>query len=370
MDRKLPAWASAPPPGYPGAIPPPGAKAAAGWQNGEEPPAGTFNWVFQAVSDVDNEVANAIVGTGGVLDGTRTDQLLGTIRRGRAVQAMTALRVVKDIGSGTLKAIARARSTGTVVVVGAAALIRSGGKGADFVARTAASPFVNDFNDVVYDPGMGLFLAVGNSGEIQSSPDGTAWTRRASAGSNFYAIASSGAGLAVTVGSNDTKYSTNGTTWTPGTGLPTTTVSYVAWVQNGFIALTDAGEVYRSVNGATWSLVLDAAVSGEPGVKLVHDPTVGAFVHVGPNIHWSLDGITWTQIHDSVPLAESVFVAPYLWGTTVSGALGIMLNGRTAVTNNRPADFVVDYLALASMRWFDAQVWALSGSKILVGGSL
>ena len=60
-----------------------------------------------------------------------------------------------------------------------------------------------------------MFVTVGDSGTILTSPDGTSWTKRTSGTSEYLFGVTYGNGLFVTVGNSGTILtSTDGTTWT------------------------------------------------------------------------------------------------------------------------------------------------------------
>jgi hypothetical protein len=386
MELKLPTWASAPPAGYPGAVQPPAPKAAAGWQNGEEPPAGTFNWVFQAVSDVSNEVANAIVGAGHALDAARTDQLLAAIQtligRAQLKTALTTLRVIHDtaVGPQTLAALARAPgAAGRAIAVGTAATIQAnGGPHTNFAAQTAAAPFTSDFNDITYDPTLGLFIAVGKAGEIQTSTGNGTWTRRATGGTHFRKVLTNGLGLCVAVGEqNLIKYSTEGTTWNTASAPPpfgSRTHSGLACGAGVFVSVTESSDIASSLDGSTWTVRRDVDFAGGSGV-VVYDQALG-FIFAGDSsedVYRSADGLAWTKIHDQVSV-NGLVGSPYGWLGMAASPDGTSVEGRySSIAVDQPADFIVDYLTSDQIRWMkfiDGQLWALGGTKIYLGGVL
>jgi hypothetical protein len=139
-----------------------------------------------------------------------------------------------------------------------------------------------NFLALVY--GGGVYVAVGGSGgtsAIASSPDGITWTSRTAPagatqtysgvayGPTGYGNASTSVGLfvAITTGSNITAYSTNGTTWTRGGDLPSsTTWSTVKYGNGRFVALaTGTTTVAYSYNGgANWYTSTSAGSAGLP----------------------------------------------------------------------------------------------------------
>src|SRR5690349_7005180 len=62
--------------------------------------------------------------------------------------------------------------------------------------------------------GNGLFVGVGELGEIVTSPDGATWTERESGTTDFFARVVYGAGRFVAVGASNIATSSDGITWT------------------------------------------------------------------------------------------------------------------------------------------------------------
>src|SRR6185436_1537463 len=116
---------------------------------------------------------------------------------------LTTVRKVADAGAQPLYALARAPVSspgikGQAIAVGVAASIQANtGPCSLFVTQTAASPFTGTFFDIAYDVTLGLFIAVGETGEIQTSTGNGTWTRRSSATVDLYKIATNGLGLCV-----------------------------------------------------------------------------------------------------------------------------------------------------------------------------
>lgn len=76
--------------------------------------------------------------------------------------------------SGTFMGVAYGASL--LVAVGATGEIQTSANGTAWTHRTAAASYAGAFQAVCF--GNGLFVAVGASGEIQTSPDGITWTHR------------------------------------------------------------------------------------------------------------------------------------------------------------------------------------------------
>lgn len=256
------------------------------------------------------------------IDDTRYDQLANVVIRSR--------RIARAQGEGTeilnlsgITVVASPALTRGVtcmvntaarrlVVVGSGGGIYTsdaGGGSGSWTARTAAGGYVSQFNDVIGENGFPC-VAVGQSGEIQSSADGTTWTQRVSGtAQEITRIASSSARLVAVALAGVTVTSTDGTTWSAGGTInggnfAANAVVYVGgvWVASGVSAPTNRNtSIYRSTdNAATWAAVdlssvlaadeyvLDVQASG--GVLVAH--VIGAAL-VSRTIY-SLDlGLTW-----------------------------------------------------------------------------
>lgn len=394
MDLKLDQWATTPPAGYPGSVSPPPAKRIAGWANGEEPPAGFFNHAWDALADTQNELANLISGAGLTRSESNLSQVLAAIQtligRAQLKTALTTVRAIHDTGIGaqTLVALARASNgtyAGRSIAVGTAATIQANsGPGTNFVAQTAAAPYAGDFTDITYDPALRLFVAVGKSGEIQTSSGNGTWARHPTAAGHFYKVVSDGLGLCVAVGQVGTiRTSTNGTTWftpAPG-GMPTFSGDSkgLAFGAGMFVLATPSGSVASSPNGYAWTTRIEQSLA-DANAHVVYDPALG-FICAGDSaddVYHSADGITWDQIHDSIPSFAStpngLIASPYGWLAMSRTADGTSVAARySATAADQPADFTIDYVTsdqLTWMKFIDGQLWALGGTKIYLGGVL
>jgi len=301
---KFPTWAT----DGTNVVEPPDAKKATGWVPLEEPPSSWFNWwqnnvnawvewldasilaasgatalQMQKIAALNLTVRMAAGGFTGnfycaafgvVSGGYRTWVAVGA--KGQYSRddcqtwsaASTDLEIVGiwygvAFGAGVFVTVGADSAGG-----GATPLIRSSTDGSGWTARTlGGTPAAGDtLRAVTY--GGGLFVAVGDNGHIQTSPDGVTWTKRmaASATDDLAAVAyRSGHFVAVGgVGSTAVaEYSTDGITWSR-----VTFPASVAWM-NAIAASDDAfvafgnkvapdnndAIAYTSTDGATWTLV-------------------------------------------------------------------------------------------------------------------
>jgi hypothetical protein len=100
-----------------------------------------------------------------------------------------------------------------------------------------------------------LFIAVGGSGTILTSPDGTTWTAQTSGTSNdLRSVAYDGSSTIVAVGFSGTILtSSDGTTWTSRTSGTSININNVAYGNNQFVVVGDNGTTLYSSDGITWT---------------------------------------------------------------------------------------------------------------------
>ena len=144
--------------------------------------------------------------------------------------------------------------------------------------------------------GDGLYVAVGDSGKLTTSPDGITWTTRTSGfGATAIRSVTYGDGLYVAVGDSGTMTtSPDGTTWTTRTsGFGTTLIFRVTYGDGLYVAVGSSGTMTTSTDGITWS----TRTSGF-GTTAIYGVTYGdgLYVAVGGSgkMTTSTDGITWT----------------------------------------------------------------------------
>ena len=101
----------------------------------------------------------------------------------------------------------------------------------------------------------GLFIAVGASGTLLTSSDGTTWTSRTSGTTNnLRAVAYDGSSTLVAVGFSGTILtSSDGTTWTSRTSGTSKDINNVHYGNSSFVAVGDNGTLLSSTDGITWS---------------------------------------------------------------------------------------------------------------------
>ena len=188
--------------------------------------------------------------------------------------------------------------------------------------------------------GDGLYLAVGNSGTLTTSPDGITWTSRTSGfGSTGIRDVTYGDGLYVAV-ARDGKLSSSpdGITWTSRTsGFGSGAISAVTYGDSLFVAVGDGGALTTSIDGTTWT----TRTSGF-GTSVIYGVTYGdgLYVAVGDTgkLTTSTDGITWTSRTSGfgttriygVTYGDGLYVAVGLSGTLTTSTDGTTWTTRTS----------------------------------------
>jgi hypothetical protein len=107
--------------------------------------------------------------------------------------------------------------------------------------------------------GAGLFVGVGDTGAIYTSPDGITWTVRVSPAVNNWTSVTYGNGLFVTVSSGGTGraiYSSDGITWTASTSMDADAPLQVAYGDGYFLSVCSGAVIYKSTDGITWTKLI------------------------------------------------------------------------------------------------------------------
>jgi hypothetical protein len=158
--------------------------------------------------------------------------------------------------------------------------------------------FTTDIQGVAY--GNGTFVAVGESpsytGRIMYSTDGITWTEGTGA-VPAYTVYSIVYGDKFVAGAGGTvSHSTDGITWSAATTQPASFGIFkgIAWNGTLYVAVDNGGEIATSPDGDVWTVV-----PGTPSISSFYDVAYGAgkFVAVATGkMLSSPDGTTWTEI--------------------------------------------------------------------------
>lgn len=156
-----------------------------------------------------------------------------------------------------------------------------------------------------------LFVAVGSSGEIYSSPDGLTWTARVLSGNALYSVASSGS-LWIAVGETGTvKTSPNAIDWTSRTPPTGQDLHGIAWNGVFFVAVGKAGTILTTIDGISWT----PRSSGTVDNLFAVGATASLLVAAGSTalILTSPDAVTWTPRSSVAGTASSIIHADGRW---------------------------------------------------------
>lgn len=151
--------------------------------------------------------------------------------------------------------------------------------------------------------GNGRYVAAGNNGDIESSPDGVTWTKEPSGTTQRLGGVAFGGGLFVVTGLEGGLFTSPGDgVWTRRTSGTTNIVGRVAYGNGRFVALTHTNAVLVSTNGIdwTWHVVSAASTNLEPGFITIESGIAfgnGEFVMglINGAILYSADGVNWTE---------------------------------------------------------------------------
>lgn len=210
---------------------------------------------------------------------------------------------------------------GIYVAVGSSGTILTSVNGTDnWQIYNSGAADLNGVACGVDGSGGSLFAAVGNGGTILTSSDGTAWNIQSPSTTTeaVYGI-TYGGGQFVAVGNSGTILtSADGTTWTSitnsGTPYTANTLYGITSGPDGyggtiFIAVGSGGTILTSNDGETWSDYSNSSVSTDDllGVACGLDGNGDClFTAVGSNgtILTSSDGTAWTRAANPVPAAN------------------------------------------------------------------
>jgi len=307
VELKLDQWATTPPVGYPGTVSPPPGKRAAGFTNGEEPPAGYFNHAWDALADVQNELKNLITHAGLTpveSDLTQVRQAIERLSNRRAeLHGITQWVDLRVSGAANTTRAIGAGPQAVVAVGGSPTRIHTLAHNAfAWVTPSTAAGYAGQFNDVHWSE-YNRFIAAGTAGEIQTSVDGLTWTRSVTGGADLNAGAS-GEDCAVVVGNAGVIKVGTGfgdvETWTTATSAyPSESMNGIAYSEplDIFCAVGTGQRIQcGDVTGATWVPSTLPAGGGTTFKGILWSDRHQIFIAWSAfGIFTSPDGMTWTQ---------------------------------------------------------------------------
>jgi len=230
----------------------------------------------------------------------------------------------------------------------AACLRRSTNRGASFGAATVVNAGWSSSSVRAMDFGAGVFVIVGDGGNIWSSTDGITWTQRTSGTTNALTRVRFDNGVFIAAGGSNILRSSDGITWTSvGTSLPGGTCQCLSFVgNNSWVAGFSTGSNFlQSVdNGLSFST--RSIAGGYTSVISVAGNGTG-FVLAGHNlgtVSYSLNyGASWTNIGSVTGLSANtsvVFYAGVFWIRSSGNANTVVSINPVPISASSAVDFV------------------------------
>ncbi|MFC5404740.1 immunoglobulin-like domain-containing protein [Cohnella soli] len=220
----------------------------------------------------------------------------------------------------------------TFVAVGISGTIITSSDGTSWTNQTSGTP--NQLNSITY--GNNMFVAVGAAGTIITSSDGMSWTSRTSGIAAMLISVAYGNGMYVAVGENGTIVTSNdGVNWTSRSSGITDNLNGVTFGNNTYVAVGNFGKIVTSSNGTNWTSRTSNVTYHIRSIAY----KVGKFVAVtqsGPVV-LSSDGISWmyessgtANAYYSIIYANNTFVAVGVSGKIITSSDGTSWTSQTS----------------------------------------
>lgn len=246
--------------------------------------------------------------------------------------------------AGSLQSICWSTALSLFVAVGPSGTVQTSPDAITWTSQTAAA--ANNWRSVCWSPDLNLFVAVssdGSTNQVMTSANGIAWTLRASAASSraWSSVCwSSSLSLFVAV-ANDTATtqtvmtSPDGAAWTLRSVATTKGWTSVCWASSLgiFLAVGNSGgsgsglpKAMSSLNGTAWTI---RSISAGAYASVCWSGSV--FVAVGPNdgaqVSTSPDGITWTS---RTPASANTWVS-VCWSSSLGLFVAVSIDGTNRI---------------------------------------
>ena len=147
--------------------------------------------------------------------------------------------------------------------------------------------------------GNGIYLACSQSGTLAAramiSSDGVNWVM-SNPGAVVWLRAGFGGGVFVVLGQSNGAYTTDGTTWGAGTGVPNINWQGMAFANGRFVAVGSNGGLLTSTNGINWTQLTTPNTNNWYAVAYGNNiwTSLANTTTNGTNLMTSTDGVTWT----------------------------------------------------------------------------
>jgi hypothetical protein len=254
------------------------------------------------------------------------------------------------------------------VAVGGSGYIITSSNGTDWTVQKTSSFINTTYTRVTF--GNSMFVAVTSDGKIVTSSDGITWTQRTSGTTNFLNDVTYASSKFIAVGNNNTALtSTDGITWSSlniGAGSSDNAMSIVYASSKFVVGVRDASgnsRSYYSTTGAagTWSSASIEA-SAQSLNKIVYlNNKFFAFTAL-TNIYTSSDGVSWSALVNSrLTTPNQVFhgfydgTKYYLFGNCSEfgyTAVFTSTDGTTFSLQSQKSTLVTQYSAYLNGRYF------------------
>jgi len=153
--------------------------------------------------------------------------------------------------------------------------------------------------------------------------------------------------VAIRTGTTNNAYSTNGVTWTEGSGLPNKTWRDITWGNGRFVALASDGTCSYSLDGITWSTAVTIAGSTTTN-RIAYGQGVFVATTTTTALYHSEDGVVWTAVtslpntgYTAVAFGNPARTGKFVLigsGTTTAALdarIGARARGRASVSNEQ-----------------------------------
>ncbi len=235
----------------------------------------------------------------------------GVILNSSAISTWTSAS--SGIPSG-LGAIAKKDDSSIIVAAGGGVTLTS----TDGSTWTDVQHLNKNFQDITY--GNGVFVAVGSSGVIKTSPDGINWSSMNSGiASRLNSVIWDGARFVVVGDSGKILTSTDGTVWAEQSSGVTQELNRIAWSGSEYIAVGSNGTILRSTDSVSWSSLASNTSQALTGIVW----TGSTYVVVGYGyLETTKDFVTWQaplgdggELFTDVTMIGSRIIALGIFGT-------------------------------------------------------